>query len=406
MHFFGDCTDEFGDVETIDDAQTECEVIAAEISVFEHQSGIDVETILTDWPGTTELNTRLAAGDAPTLSVLHGTRIPNYASRGLLTPLDDLFAQAGIDLSDLTPTALDYVTYNGQIFGLPLDVHGGLWHINVDVWAEAGLVDESGAPIIPTNEEEFLAAAAQMMETTGKPIVTLQTNGANGTVWPVTSLIFQQGGSVADAEGNPTLNTPEAQRAVSFMANLLQQGYATPLLDYSQAEGAFINGDSGSFFTGTWAVSYYDAQVADPESPLKNYAVVPFPAILGEPAVWSNAHTWVIPQGVNADPASLTAAVEFLKLVYDNNDAWTRPGATAVRQTVLESPEYLETVHRQDYASFAEDAQAYPRIQWVSAYETIIDEAIQSVYLGESDVETALANAQARLEDTIAFSSF
>ena len=51
------------------------------------QDEIHVNTIVVDWPGVTELNANLAAGTPPDIMVLHGRRIPNYASRGLLDAL-------------------------------------------------------------------------------------------------------------------------------------------------------------------------------------------------------------------------------------------------------------------------------------------------------------------------------
>ena len=115
-------------------------------------------------PGVTELNANLAAGTAPDIMVLHGHRIPNYASRGLLTPMGDVLEAAGIDVSDFTDNARGFVEYNGELYGVPLDVHGHLWHINLDLWGEAGLLNDDGTPKLPAGKDEFLAAAEQFKD--------------------------------------------------------------------------------------------------------------------------------------------------------------------------------------------------------------------------------------------------
>ena len=88
MRFFGECADEFGENVDLSAAYGECGIIQTLANSFNDvQDEIAVNTVVVDWPGVTELNANLAAGSAPDIMVLHGNRIPNYASRGLLTPL-------------------------------------------------------------------------------------------------------------------------------------------------------------------------------------------------------------------------------------------------------------------------------------------------------------------------------
>ena len=106
MRFFNECTDEFGENTDLAAAYGECGIIQTLANAFNAtQDEVQVKTVVVDWPGVTELNANLAAGTAPDIMVLHGNRIPNYASRGLLTPLGDLLAGAGIDADDLTDSA-------------------------------------------------------------------------------------------------------------------------------------------------------------------------------------------------------------------------------------------------------------------------------------------------------------
>ena len=63
----------------------------------------------------------------------------------------------------------DGVTKDGKIYALPFDTHTWLWHINMNLFKQAGLVDAAGKPILPKSADELLAQAAQFKEKTGKP---------------------------------------------------------------------------------------------------------------------------------------------------------------------------------------------------------------------------------------------
>ncbi|RMG82401.1 MAG: extracellular solute-binding protein [Chloroflexi bacterium] len=155
MRFFGECADEFGDNTDLEAAFGECGIIQTLTNAYNaSQDEVVVETVVVDWPGVTELNANLAAGTPPDIMVLHGNRIPNYASRGLLTPLGDVLEAAGIDANDLTDSARGFVEWNGEIYGIPLDLHGHLWHINLFA---IHLTDIKAAVII------FIHARAQLL---------------------------------------------------------------------------------------------------------------------------------------------------------------------------------------------------------------------------------------------------
>ena len=198
MRFFGECADEFGETTDLSEAYGECGIIQTLANSFNAtQDEIDVNTIVVDWPGVTELNANLAAGTPPDIMVLHGRRIPNYASRGLLTPLSDVLAGAGIDAGDLTDSARGFVEWNGELYGIPLDLHGHLWHINVDHWAAAGLVNDDGTPDIPYGMDEFMSHAETFKEATGLPFLGMWTNGLSRN-WM--ALVYQQEGGTVEAD--------------------------------------------------------------------------------------------------------------------------------------------------------------------------------------------------------------
>lgn len=401
MRFFGECSDEFGENIDLDAAYGECGIIASLANAYNaSQDEVIVNTVVVDWPGVTELNANLAAGTAPDIMVLHGHRIPNYASRGLLTPLGDALTTAGIDPADFTDASRGYVEWNGELYGVPLDVHGHLWHINLALWGEAGLLNADGTPNLPLGKDAFLAAAEQFKDATGLPFVGMWTNGLSRN-WM--SFVYQQGGTIENEDGSPNINTPEGMEALSFLLQLRDEGHMVDNVDYAVAQEVFLNCENGSHINGTWVVNFYDEQVADPEGCLKEYWVSSTPTVYGEPAAWSGSHTWVIPQGQNPDPDRMEATLKFLKFLNDNNLVWARTGHSSINQSVLSSDAYTGLPHRNEYAEFVTSAITFPRGNWATAFETIVDEELSAAFIGDKTPEEALADAQARLDDFAIF---
>ena len=156
--FFGAC-----DVPgvSVADAVGEACIIQSIIDAFdEADNGVDVETLPTDWGNYyDQIKAMYAAGNPPTVHVLHSSHVPEFASLGALTDLSADLAGAGVDVNDWTERALAAVTHEGSVYGVPMDAHANLWHVNLDLMEAAGLVADDGTPILPSSPEELLAHA-------------------------------------------------------------------------------------------------------------------------------------------------------------------------------------------------------------------------------------------------------
>ncbi len=407
MRFFGDCVDTFGDVTDLSGTTSECGIITTLTNIWNAENpDVQVETIVADWPGTTQLNAAIAAGTPPDIAVLHGRRIPIYASRGALTPLSDVMEAVGIDASDFTEGAADYGIYQGEFYGVPFDLAATIWHINLDLWAEAGLVDDMGAPMLPTSPEDFVAAAEQVYGATGKPIAEMA--GQAGTVRPLTAFIFQLGGALSDDAGNPTVNTPEALEALNYILEL--QSFGAITRPYNEINNAiavenFANGESAGLIDGTWRINGFDRQIAEGDVALENYYVADFPQLFEFPGTFAGSHNWLVPLGQNADPARVQAAAEFIKWLSDNSVVWARVGHGMTRSSVINSEEFQNLPHRLEYASMSSNVRSVPREVWGNAFWAIVHEEVEAAILGIKTPEVALADAQARLDDFILFQS-
>jgi multiple sugar transport system substrate-binding protein len=78
---------------------------------------------------------------------------------------------------------------------------------------------------------------------------------AAGTWQEFMPFVWQNGGDVVDANGNPTLNSPQVIEALDQYTAFYKQGLAPKNATQGFAvESGFIAGDYGMFFSGPWHV--------------------------------------------------------------------------------------------------------------------------------------------------------
>lgn len=400
--FFGDCTDDYGDSTDLEGVVGECGTIQTLTNQFNEQNeyGITVERLGgAAWDAYyDQLNSTFAGDNPPDVAIMHGSSLVDYAERDLLVPLDELAPAVGVDLDDAVPAAQEATAYDGSTYAVPFDLHAGLAHVNVDLFREAGLVDEAGMPVLPTSPEELMEAAQAVDEATGKDFLAVARVGDQLGVHVFESLLGQQGGAVLNVEdGTSSLDSPEALKALEVINTLTAEGYTDGEQTYDAAQEAFLAGDAAMLFNGTWVVDQYvnDATF--------EYAAMNFPTLFDEPAVWADSHTWTVPAQPDADPAQYRAAVEFIAFLYENDEAWALgTGHIAARQSVLESESYQAAPQRANYAETGlTNARLVPHTASWPAVADTLRQSLESVWFEDADPAETLENASTSIEATI-----
>ncbi|TDE11459.1 ABC transporter substrate-binding protein [Jiangella asiatica] len=184
---------------------------------MEEHPGVDVDITVNPWQGAQEqLTAALAAGEGPDVAYLIPDRIPTLASQDLLTPLG---AALGEDREDFHDNALEAVTYDGEIYAVPV-----LQSVIPQVY-DKRVLDAAGVGEPPTTWDAFLEAAEKvqaagyyMTEYPGHLEMTL-----NISFYP---WLHQAGGSVfADDGESVAFNSPEGVEALEYLTSLVENGY-------------------------------------------------------------------------------------------------------------------------------------------------------------------------------------
>jgi len=397
--FFGDCEDVTLGATDVSAATNECEVIQILTNEFnaENEHGIRVERLGgSQFAGYYDtLNATYAGGSPPDVAVMHAANLPDYANRNLLVALDDVLDDAGIRTDEWTEPARNGVTLDDHIYGVPFDVHTNLWHLNADLFAEAGLVDDDGEPLLPSSAEEFFEHAAQLQERTGAQYFAIDANQFALSVMMFIALLYQQGGAiVSDDQSHATLDSPEALEALEFMNEVFDRGFARPTQDYTAAQTAFLNGNAAVLHNGTWVINQYAA-----EAPFA-YKVVPFPTLYDQPAAWANSHVWVVPAQRDSD--RYRDALEFIAFLSANDAAWAiGTGHLPAIGSVLDSEEFTDAPQRPNFAEGAvERAQLLPQVGNWQPMEDVLKTQVEATWLTGVEPAAALQRAQ-RLVDQL-----
>ncbi|MGI9508408.1 MAG: extracellular solute-binding protein [Geminicoccaceae bacterium] len=342
-----------------------------------------------------------AAETPPDVHLLHRHRLPEFATAGLLAPLDDDLPTTGVDFSDWQQAARDAVTIDDQVYALPFDLHANLWHVNLSLLAEAGLVADDGRPLLPASPGELLDHARQVKKITGKSYLAADFAQYPIGVRSVLTLLWQQDRNIFDGE-DLRIDTAAMRAAITTFTDLFDAGLANPAHDYETAQEAFLDGGVAILINGTWAVDLYDKLVARGDIALNEYDVTDFPTFFESDATWTDSHLWAVPASLKARrPEAYEAAVQLLAWIDEHNLDWARTGHIAVRRSVLESEAYATLAHRPDYRRSAEIGRDLPLTSGYDEIHDILAQDLQAIWLEGVPLDEALAKAEADIRQLL-----
>ena len=404
QRFFGECGAQYGGTTDVSAVEGECGIITTMINKFNAQnSDVHVSSNVVAWPGYPQLNAQMAARDPPDLVTMHTGMIPDYAAEELLEPIEPYLAEAGIAPDALTDASRSAVAIGGRLYGLPFDTHGGLFHINTALFAQAGLMRD-GKPVLPRSAEEMMAHARQFTERTGKPYLIQSLVGDNAyAARNLYTYLLAQNAVFFPSPRQIRLQTPEAERIVDFFRAITASGTSTLNQDTPAAIATFKSGQGGIYPTGTWMIGEFEADANKPGSPLyRSYAVYPYPRLWGEEVAYVSGHAWVVPRRERT-PAQRSAIARFFRFVRDHNFDWARTGHLPAFRSVVESAAFTALPHRTNIAQVATTGRPLPSgVQRQNAIEGLVGEEIAAAFNGQKTTRQALADAERRVNELLA----
>ena len=403
QRFFGECGAEYGGTTDISKAEGECGIITAMVDKFNAENpDLHVDVNVVAWPGYPQLTAQVAARDPPDLVTMHEGVISDYASKGLVEPVDDYLSAAGISPDSFTEAARQGVTMYGHIYALPWDTHGGLFHVNTALFAKAGLM-RGGKPVLPTSWDELFAQARQFEQRTGKPYLIQSNVGDPAFAARNLYTYMMAAGAVLFPDPHHIrLNTPLGLQVATYFRRINAEKIGTQNMDTPAAIAAFVSGRGGIYPTGTWMIGSFEQEATTPGRPLYNsYAVYPYPHLWGQHVEFVSGHSWVVPAHKRT-AAQRSAIARFFKFMAAHNYDWARTGHIPAFKAVLDDPRFKALPHRADIAPLASIGRPLPsNVQRQNAIEGIVGEEAAAAFTGQKPLGRALADAERRVNDLL-----
>jgi len=350
---------------------------------------VEVKTQTMKWDQFYDkIRTVVNSGNAPDVAVMHLDQMPRMASKGLLTPLDELIKDAGLKKEDFIPQVWEAGMWDGKRYSVPLDVHPIALYYNADLFKKEGIEKP------PTTLEEFVSTAKKLTKDTDGDGKIDQWGFGMPTLWPSQlmyySAIRQNGGESVSADGMTALyNDDKGVKALQTLVDLIYKDKISP--EKIQQDGEvtlFKQGKLGMTINGIWMINGFKEQQG------LNVAAAPIPQFGDTKATWAGSHNFVVPKQKKEDPAKVKAAAEFINYVTSNSLAWAKAGQIPAKNSVRDSADFKAL---KEQSAIAEQV---PYLVFPPASPTYVDvwvpaeQGVNKALLGQMQPKQALDEAK------------
>lgn len=352
---------------------------------------LDIETMTFDQMRDRLVSSFQAAEPAYDLIVVDNPWMDDFAAANFLEPLDERIANTpDYDADDFFPSLTEITEVDGTHYGVPFYNYALGYIYNIEDLKQAGVQ-------VPTTLDE-LVSTSQKLKTDGRAGIAMQPQRGYKIFEEWANWLFAAGGSIYGEDGKPTLDTPEAARALEAYIETYRTAAPANSLNWAfdEAFRSVSSGQAASMITYNWNLPALNDPTGASGERAGQFALAPIPggkSVLGS---WS----WAIP----ANSAAPDAAWAFLSWITSPEIDAERvaKGGAAIRESSLTNEKVLSDGFGEDYyrtvGEILSDASPLTRgnggEEMIQAVGTELNEAVA----GNKSVADALRDAQAAAE--------
>lgn len=163
------------------------------------------------------------SGNCPTIFQTWFTEPQKLINQGLVADITSILEERGW-IEEMSPSVLSLLSDSeGHVYGIPRDAYALGLMCNVELFEEAGLVDENGVPEFPKTWEELAKTAKKIKDKTGSAGLCLLAKDESGG-WHFSNIAWCFGATLCIDNGDGTytsnLNSKEAIAAMEYVYDL------------------------------------------------------------------------------------------------------------------------------------------------------------------------------------------
>lgn len=334
----------------------------------------------------TKLQTDLAAGNVADVFYVDSLLAPDLMASNVLLPLDDYMAKAGVKAEDFYPGLISAFQLDGKTYGLPKDFSTLAMVYDQEAFTAAGI------EAAPTTWDELRDAAQKLKDEFGGPRVVIPPDIARELAFH-----YQAGARVINEEGTEiVLNSEQGQQALDFYYGLYRDELATTPADSgAQWSGDALAKDLGDLvFEGNWVFPFLKENAPD----LK-FGIAEMPAGPGGKATLAFTVCYCVFQGTE-QPDAAWELVNFLTGP-EGMAKWTSLGLAMPARPGLSGAWLAQYQEREPFLIAGDYARPWQLGPGGQRFYEDANAEMQNLFAGQIEPAEALANMQARAEETI-----
>lgn len=343
----------------------------------------------------TKFNNQVLAGDPPDVVRLNLTDIPTEVAMGALLPLDQYVKKIGSQefLSDFSQYMVDVATVDGKLYAVPHEGDAFVLYVNNKLWKAAGL-DPVNNP--PKTMDDLKKANLALTD-------AAKNQYAFG-MWPgwqwMQTWFTVYGSDYFNKDYSDTLiDSPEAIEAFTYYSGLVTTDKVVPPgvteVDYG-GQVALMAQEQVAYIEGPYA-TYGGILAANPalESDL---VVIPIPG----KTIGRGSHFAIGKGSKNPD-----AAWEFIQFLSESENQlkfFAEGSMLPTRQSALKQIDFAKypTAKVMVEQAIPNAVSYYPAFPAWSECSTILQDALTSTLLGQTQPDAAMKDAAVKIREILA----
>ncbi len=311
-----------------------------------------------------------------------------FAAKGWLQPLKDKMA---VDTAGMLKPTIDAGSYKGTLYAAPVSSDGGILYYRSDL-----------VPTPPKTWDEMMGMCS-IAEANGIGCFAGQYAKYEGLTVNTSEAINSAGGSVLDADGKPSLNTPEAKEGLENLAAAYADGSIPKEgITFQEEQGRQAFQDGKLLFHRNWPY-VYNLAATEGSSKVKDVlGMTALPGKAGPGASTLGGHS----AAVSVYSKNKATALDFVKfLVNEENQKFfaTQGSLAPVLEALYDDQELVAKLpYLPVLKTSIENAVPRPVTPFYPAVTKAIQENAYSAIKGEKTVEAALSDMQKSIESASA----
>lgn len=274
------------------------------IEIIPDEWGYDVQTFLPKAEG----------GTLPTIYTSHFTEADKIIGMGYAADVTEYIKKYGY-YDKLSEFIMESISNDGKIYLIPESVYTLGLMLNLDLFEQAGLMEEDGTPKAPKTFDELIEVSRIITEKTGKAgFIFPTTENAGG--WNFTALAWNFGVKFMEEQDGKwvaTFNSPECEEALQYLKDLKWKYKVLP-------ENTLVNNTETMKAIGTGQAAMSFAHPGQARIPIVNYGLSKDSLGFAQMPAGKNMHVTLLGGAYRAisnraTPEQIDAAFKWLNFV-------------------------------------------------------------------------------------------